>query len=122
MRCSAIVCCIAVLIVASPTLAGTWYIAPSGSGDAPTIQAGIDSAVAGDTVLVASGTYYEHDVKLKSGIVLSSETGEADCVVIDAEWMGNALFFHMVGSTTIIKGLTLTHGVPARPYMAKTRQ
>ena len=41
----------------SSALARTWYITPDGLGDAPTIQAGVDSSSAGDTVLVACGTY-----------------------------------------------------------------
>lgn len=98
------------------TLARTWYIMPDGTGDAPNIQAGIDSAGVGDTVLVACGTYYEHDIQLRSAIVLSSETGEADCAVIDAQWMDRVLFFYMIDNTTMIKGFTLTHGAPPQPY------
>jgi len=42
------------LVVASPLWSRTWEITLDGLGDAPTIQAGIDSAAAGDTVLVRS--------------------------------------------------------------------
>jgi hypothetical protein len=45
-------------------------------GDQPTIQAGLDAAVAGDTVLVGCGTYYEHDLTVMLGITLRSETGD----------------------------------------------
>jgi hypothetical protein len=104
-------------LVAGSASARTWTVLPDSTGDAPTIQAGIDSAAAGDTVLVACGTYYEHDIQLKSGIALCSETGEADCAVIDAQWMGRALFFYMIDNTTTIRGFTLTHGAPPQPYI-----
>jgi len=35
----------------------TWHVRQDGSGNAPTIQAAIDSSITGDTVLVAAGDY-----------------------------------------------------------------
>ena len=64
---------IVLLLIVSAALCRTWEIHSDGSGDAPNIQAGIDSAAAGDTVQVNSGTYYEHDIQMKSGIVLISK-------------------------------------------------
>ena len=43
---------------ASNAHATTWHV----PGDASTIQCGIDLASSGDTVIVASGTYYEHGI------------------------------------------------------------
>jgi len=45
------------ILFSPPAHCRTWYIKADGTGDAPTIQAGVDSAAAGDTVLVGPGTY-----------------------------------------------------------------
>ncbi len=56
--------------VPRPAAARTWQVAVDASGDAPTIQAGIDSAAVGDTVLVGPGTYWS---TVLEGFTSSSE-------------------------------------------------
>jgi hypothetical protein len=94
------------ILAPSAALAVTWDV----PGDAATIQAGIDSASAGDTVLVACGTYYEHDIVLKSGVCVRGETGEMDCVIIDAQQQGRVFYGFGLDSTTRVEGLIITHG------------
>ena len=79
-------------------------------GDQPSIQAGIDAASIGDTVLVACGTYYEHDLVMKSRITLLSETGEPDCVVVDAQQNGRVVDCSNTNQATTIEGFTFTGG------------
>ena len=45
----------------------TWLIKFDGTGDAPTVQAGVDSAAVGDTVLVGPGTFPDTNCVLISG-------------------------------------------------------
>jgi hypothetical protein len=45
------------LSLSPPAFSRTWDVLADGTGDAPTIQAGIDSAAAGDTVLVHDGIF-----------------------------------------------------------------
>jgi len=98
----------AIWIIPTSPLARTWYITPVGTGDAPTIQAGIDSAAPGDTVLVACGIYYEREIQLTQGVFVRSETGLSDCVTIDAQRLARVAFCSDVDSCTVLEGFTLT--------------
>jgi predicted outer membrane repeat protein len=100
------------LLAQTASYGRTWYITPDESGDAPTIRAGVDSASIGDTVLVACGTYYEYNIHMKSGIALVSESGEAECATIDAEYQHRVLWCGYCDSVTVIRGFTITHGTP----------
>ena len=87
-----------------------WYILPDSTGDAPTIQAGIDSAQVADTVLVACGTYYEHDIVMKSGITLMGESDDPRSAIIDAQDQGRVISCDGMGPSTTIEGLMITGG------------
>lgn len=86
-----------------------WYV----PADAPTIQAGIDSADVGDKVVVACGTYLEHDLVMKSSITLRSEDGRADCVTIDAQQLGRVMSGAELDAATVVAGFTFTGGQAA---------
>lgn len=77
--------------------------------DAPTIQSGIDVAQPGDVVLVACGTYLEHDIVMKSGVRLLAE--QPGCAVIDAEQLGRVIACTGVDGSASIEGFVLTNGL-----------
>ena len=64
-----------ILLYAPSLEARTWNV----PGDAATIKAAIALASAGDTVQLMCTTYYEHDIRMKSGVCLRSFIGSAAC-------------------------------------------
>lgn len=74
------------------SLARTWYIMPDGTGDAPTIQAAIDSTMSGDTILVAAGTYEQTYIVCfaKDSLTITSEEGAEQTIL------------HLDGSSAIL--------------------
>ncbi|HEY7521427.1 MAG TPA: right-handed parallel beta-helix repeat-containing protein [Methylomirabilota bacterium] len=78
--------------------------------DQPTIQAGINVALGGDTVLVAPGTYSERLNFLGKAITVASESGPA-ATVIDGARSGTVVTFNSgEGRSSVLRGFTVTNG------------
>ncbi|RKY16291.1 MAG: hypothetical protein DRP63_05645, partial [Planctomycetota bacterium] len=99
----------------------TWYVDPqngddTNAGTSPaeafaTIEWALFVAQDTDTIILADGTYYEHDLDFcGKEIHLKSANGPANCV-IDCQRRGRAFWFHSgETSSTIIEGITLRSG------------
>ena len=68
-------------LLASPLQARIWTVEADGSGDAPTIQAAIDSASSGDEVSVQPGTYLENIDFLGKDLWVHGAMGPAATVI-----------------------------------------
>ncbi len=85
--------------------------------DSSTIQGGINGAVNGDTVLVAPGTNYEHDVDFLGKAITVMSTDPADSAVVantvvNGDSLGSVFIFRSgEDSTSILSGFTITGGL-----------
>jgi hypothetical protein len=87
-------------------------------GDQPTIQAGIDAALVGDTVIVADGTYNgdgNRDISFNGKVItVMSENGPESCVIdCDGSEQENhrGFNFHQSeNSDSVVKGFTVVNG------------
>ena len=81
--------------------------------DSTTIQAGINGAEEGDTVLVAAGTYIENITWPATNGIKLIGSGEDDCI-IDGDSLASVVRFELLGgiidSTTLITGFTVRNG------------
>ncbi len=102
------------------TQARTWYVTVEGNGDAPTIQAAVDSAATGDSIVVAPGYYSWSNqgsgdemgfIRLMRGkdyITLRSEAGPA-ATTLDAEYRSRVIYCQGMNHATI-EGFTIKRG------------
>ena len=85
--------------------------------DYPTIEAGINASVNGDTVLVAPGTFQEnvnfngHSIVLASNFIVTCDTSQISSTIIDGRDYGATITINQgEDSTTHIMGLSITGG------------
>jgi predicted outer membrane repeat protein len=93
--------------------------------DSSTIQAGINGAVDGDTVLVAKGRYYERINFVGKGILVASnfifdgDITNIDSTIIDADTLvlgvndtnSVVIFVSGEGASSVLKGFTVQNGI-----------
>jgi Abnormal spindle-like microcephaly-assoc'd, ASPM-SPD-2-Hydin/Right handed beta helix region len=98
---------IAASLCATPLFAKTVHV----PADQPTIQAGINAASNGDTVLVSAGTYYEQINFSGKAIIVRSQSGDK-VTVIDGIDLPGAVVTFGTGETksSILQGFTIQNG------------
>ena len=102
--------------VSNDVHAATIYIKPDGTGDQPTIQAGVNAAAPGDTILLAAGTFVGAGNKdvyfFGKDLVVMSESGAA-VTIIDCEGSGRG-FNYLLGEppSSVLRGITIRNGNP----------
>jgi len=115
MKTASFLLAVAILLISYAASARTWYVTPEGTGDAPTIQAGIDSASAGDEVVLADGTFTgpgNRDIEyFGKAITVRSESGDPDLCIVDCEESGRGFMFQdFEGPESVLEGITITRG------------
>jgi len=97
------------LVLLSPCASATIIRVPQ---DRPTIQAAIDVAHDGDTVLLADGTHVGHgnlDVRFRGKMItLRSANGPEHCRLIGGGWLYGLRVEEGEGRHTVIQGLTIS--------------
>ena len=99
-----LIACLANSLVLTSLGIGATYIVPDNQ---PTIQAAIDSAASGDTVLVRAGTYYENLVTQGKILTLKGLDGPEN-TIIDGNHQGSVL---LVTGDAWIEGFTIQNGL-----------
>ena len=110
---------VAVLGLAGLARADTITVGIGPGFDFNTIQAAIDAAYDGDTILVADGTYTGDGNRnidfLGKDIIVRSENGALNCIIdVKAspwDWHNNGFYLHKgEKKTSVIQGFTITGG------------
>lgn len=96
------------VLLIGPARARIWNVTPGGTGDAPTIQAAIDSAATGDTLDISAGFYLEScSIVNKTLLIRGAGAGQTEI-----GWPDHGHVIRLKGpdNFTEIRDLTLSDG------------
>ena len=97
---------LAILTMSCPDAgAATWNVHEDGSGDAPTIQAALDLAASGDSILIHPGHYYERPVAQKNLTVIG--VGGPEATTIDGDGVESAFYITDFAESFVLQGLRI---------------
>jgi hypothetical protein len=106
---------ILLITLSLPALAATTIHVPL---DQPTIQAGINAAINGDTVLVSPGTYFENINFNGKAITVKSSAGPAVTIIDGSSINPPVTFSTNEPNTSVLSGFTLQNGSQEEIYIA----
>jgi predicted outer membrane repeat protein len=110
---------IVVLFFVGAAYATTWYVPGDGSGvctianpNCNTIQAAIDAATSGDTIVLGSGTFTEHGIVIDKDLTIQGQGASATIVQAAATAGGvdDRVFEVNSGVTATLEDLTVQNG------------
>lgn len=78
--------------------------------DQPSIQAGINAATNGDTVLVSPGTYFENIDFLGKAITVVSQSGPVSTIIDGQQLASVVTFTNGEDRTSVLQGFTIRNG------------
>jgi hypothetical protein len=97
---------LAAVALASPAFAAVIHV----PGDQPTIQAAIDAAVDGDTVLVSPGTYVEN-INFEGKAITVTSSGGPAVTILDGNMNGTVVTFNSgESSDSVLSGMAVRNG------------
>ena len=100
------------VLVAGPARAAALLVPE----EQPTIEGALAAAAFGDTVSIAPGTYYEHDLVWPPGVSILGRGLGAEDVVIDAQFQGRVMGGEELVSSNELGFLTIRNGDAAGYY------
>lgn len=85
--------------------AATYYV----TDNFGTIQAAVDAAATGDTILVRPGAYLENVRIISKGVTLKSTDGP-ETTIIDGSGLSSTLYYSGYYENNVLDGFTVTNG------------